>query len=329
MFVGHLDTPLVRLANHEVVETDDHHVYEAGGDAAPGDPRRAGRVLSGGYLANFTRVPGWALLVSLGVLIGGVTLALTNRVFIEPEQPSYVAPSETKPMLVGSKWLGVCVLSLAGGALTIQESNPTHLSTFGFLLFTLSVVLGGLLLFYRTLALVAVAVAAIIGIAAAWTTLKTKCLGLCPPTAIETFVTTVIPSAIVCVLGYRARRSRRWFSGRDERPEIYRVAGLFRILAGVLLPHLQHELRCERNIRSCVSGHDDGRIDGRPELWHRFPAFDPPQDSDRRCCVQYYRPGGGQHLAIELPTVRKPPMALIDGLKGDVLTHTDRDQSPR
>ncbi len=206
MFVGHLDTPLVRLANHEVVETDDHHVYEAGGDAAPGDPRRAGRVLSGGYLADFTRVPGWALLVSLGVLIGGVTLALTNRVFIEPEQPSYVAPSETKPMLVGSKWLGVCVLSLAGGALTIQESNPTHLSTFGFLLFTLSVVLGGLLLFYRTLALVAVAVAAIIGIAAAWTTLKTKCLGLCPPTAIETFVTTVIPSAIVCVLGYRARK---------------------------------------------------------------------------------------------------------------------------
>ena len=68
------------LHNREVIETREHDVYEAGGEPAPGSPPQFAKVLSRGYLSDFTRIPASAILISLMMFSGGTILVLVaNR----------------------------------------------------------------------------------------------------------------------------------------------------------------------------------------------------------------------------------------------------------
>ena len=141
-------------------------------------------------------------------------------------EPATPAPSR-KPG--GSKWLGIWMLSLSGGALAIFESDPSHHSRLGLILFLASVVLGILSLFYRAVGPAAIAVALTVGIAAAWTALTTRCFGWCPPTSVQTVLTTVIPAFVACAAGIHSRRHPHAGS-RNEVPARTAVVPLLSFL---------------------------------------------------------------------------------------------------
>jgi hypothetical protein len=66
------------LADHEIVELGyEGPVFEAISDSTPAKPSTGVRmrVLSGGYLSDFVRVPREALIISFLLLFGGVALA--------------------------------------------------------------------------------------------------------------------------------------------------------------------------------------------------------------------------------------------------------------
>jgi len=78
--IYHADDPdsMLPLADHEIVQLGyEGPVFEAISDSTPAKPSTGIRirVLSGGYLSDFVRVPREALIVSFLLIFGGVALA--------------------------------------------------------------------------------------------------------------------------------------------------------------------------------------------------------------------------------------------------------------